>query len=215
VDLAGDEGGCVFFANLLTRETRWLPPRTWMPGWISCPLRCPRNGIEFENPLQASRHLTDLLLPREIARKRVEGGEPYMHEHGEPQYAPDKDDSELTYPRGKRLADVVSALARAGPAALSPPAALKAATPSAAARRAMHAQLLVDAVAPAFELTKLAAPSPMGALDSAAPAGGAAATPRVCSPGGIAARAQPDAAACAAAQAKPRVRSPGGSAVGT
>ena len=26
------EGGCVFFANLVTRKTRWLPPRTWMPG---------------------------------------------------------------------------------------------------------------------------------------------------------------------------------------
>jgi hypothetical protein len=44
-----------------------------------------------------------------------------MHEHGEPQYALDKDNSEQTYPRGQRLAAVASALARGGPAAaLSP-----------------------------------------------------------------------------------------------
>ena len=98
-----DEKGCVYLANLVTRETRWLPPRTWMQGWISCPRRCSREGIEIDNPLQASRRFTDLLLPREIARKHVEGGAPYMHEHGEPQYAPDKDDSEQTYPHCKRL----------------------------------------------------------------------------------------------------------------
>ena len=128
-----------------------------MPGWVSRPRRRPREGIEIDNPLQASRRFTDLLLPREIARKRVEGGAPYTHEHGEPQYAPDKDNSEQTYPRGKRLAAVASSLARAGPAAalsplavsalahaghaavLSPPAALNAATPSAATWHAMHA----------------------------------------------------------------------------
>jgi hypothetical protein len=57
-----DEGGCVFFANLVTRETRWLPPMIWMPGWISRPRRCPSDGIEIDNPLQANRRLTDLLL---------------------------------------------------------------------------------------------------------------------------------------------------------
>ena len=126
MDLAGDEGGCVFFANLLTRETRWLPPRTWMPGWISCPQRYPRDGIEIDNHLQSSRCFTDLLLPREIARKRVEGGAPYMHEHGKPQYAPDKDNTEQTYPRDKRLAAVASSLARAGPAAARSPLAASA-----------------------------------------------------------------------------------------
>ena len=38
-----DEGSCVYFANLVTRETRWLPPRTWMPGWVLRPRRCPRD----------------------------------------------------------------------------------------------------------------------------------------------------------------------------
>ena len=126
-----------------------------------------------------------------------------MHEHGEPQYAPDKDDSEQTYPRGKRLAAVASSLARAGPvAALSPPAAVDGVTPSAAAWRAMHAQLLVVAVAAALALAELTASSLPAALDSAAPAGGAAASPCVCSPGGSAAPAQPDAAACAAVYAE-------------
>ncbi len=73
---------------------RWLPPRTWMPGWVSRSRRCPREGIKINNPLQASRRFTDLLLPRDIARKRVEGGAPYMHERGKPQYTPDMDDSE-------------------------------------------------------------------------------------------------------------------------
>ena len=80
-----------------------------------------------------------------------------MHERGEPQYEPDKDDSEQTYPCGKRLVAVASSLVRAGPAAallplaasalaragpaaaLSPPATLDKATPSAAAWHAMHA----------------------------------------------------------------------------
>ena len=77
--------------------------------------RCPRDGIEIDDPLQASHRFTDLLLPRGIARKRVEGGAPYMYEHGEPQCAPDKDDSEQTYPRGKRLAAVASSLAAGFP----------------------------------------------------------------------------------------------------
>ena len=95
------ERGCVYFANLVTRETRWLPPRTWMPDWISRPRCCPREGIEIDNPIQTNRCFIDLLLPRGIARKRVEGGARYMHEHGEPHYAPHKDNSEQTYPRGK------------------------------------------------------------------------------------------------------------------
>jgi hypothetical protein len=27
--------GRAYFANLLTRETRWLPPHLWMRGWVS------------------------------------------------------------------------------------------------------------------------------------------------------------------------------------
>ena len=100
----------------------------------------------------------------------------------------DKDNSEQTYPCGKRLAAVASSVARAGPAAaLPPPAALDAAMPSAAAWLAIHAQLLIVAVAATLAHAELMASSPSAALDSAAPAGGSAV------------RAQPNAAACAAA----------------
>ena len=79
-------GGCVFFANLVSQETRWLPPRQWMTGWISRPRLCPKFGVEIDSPFQSCRRLADLLVPRAIARKRVEGGAPYMHERcdGEP-----------------------------------------------------------------------------------------------------------------------------------
>ena len=54
--------------------------------------------------------------------------------------SPDEDDSEWTYPRGERLTAVASPLARIGAAAaLSPPAALDATMPRAAAWRATHA----------------------------------------------------------------------------
>ena len=35
ISLRTDEQGRIFFANLVTRETRWFPPHRWMEGWIS------------------------------------------------------------------------------------------------------------------------------------------------------------------------------------
>ena len=68
------------------------------------------------------------MLPRAIARKRaVERCAQYMHEHGEPQYAPDEGDNAQTCPRGSKLAAVASALRRAELAAPSLPAPLDAA----------------------------------------------------------------------------------------
>ena len=89
--------GCVDFANLLTRETRWLPPHLWMHGWVS------RTEIPGTSPAAANSRSTmsqvldnsgrDLPcdgrkpLPPSVAYQRVEGGAPYMYEpaHGTPQ----------------------------------------------------------------------------------------------------------------------------------
>ena len=89
------EAGCIFFCNVLTQETWWLPPRLWMPGWVSRPRLCPKSGLEIGSPFQHCRRLADQLLPRAIARKRVEGGAPYMHEQSDdkPQYPPNECDT--------------------------------------------------------------------------------------------------------------------------
>ena len=102
--------GRAYFANLLTRETRWLPPHLWMQGWVS------RLEIDSASPAGAdigsmSQALSsggrDLPcdcrrpLPTLVGRQRVEGGAPYMYELalGVPQYPPDERwDSQLTYP---------------------------------------------------------------------------------------------------------------------
>ena len=102
--------GRAYFANLLTRETRWLPPHLWMRGWVS------RLEVGSASPAGAdigsmSQALSsggrDLPcdwrkpLPTLVGRQRVEGGAPYMYEPalGVPQYPPDERwDSQLTYP---------------------------------------------------------------------------------------------------------------------
>ena len=40
--------GCVFFANLVSEETRWLPPRRWMAGWLGVSTCCLR--VIWVNP---------------------------------------------------------------------------------------------------------------------------------------------------------------------
>ena len=104
--------GCIYFANLLTRETRWLPPHLWMHGWVS--RRLPSSFAGTASNLCRS-HMSSVLdndgrdlpcdgrkpLPPSVAFQRVEGGAPYMYEstHGAPQYPPDERwDSQLTYP---------------------------------------------------------------------------------------------------------------------
>ena len=100
--------GCIYFANLLTRETRWLPPHLWMHGWVSRTGTCTPSDLHRS---EMSRVLDndgrDLPcdgrkpLPPSVAFQRIEGGAPYMYEpmHGTPQYPPDERwDSQLTYP---------------------------------------------------------------------------------------------------------------------
>ena len=49
-------------------------------------------GPYFGYRLEQQRH------PFDIARKRVEGGAPYLHEHGVPGYLADKWDTAETHP---------------------------------------------------------------------------------------------------------------------
>ena len=56
-------------------------------------------AVEPRQPLGGDRGFdARALLPLHIARQRVEGGAPHLHEHGVPQYPPDEYDSPLTYP---------------------------------------------------------------------------------------------------------------------
>ena len=93
--------GCVFFANLITRQTRWLPPHGWMQGWISRP-SIDDQGRACGTPFEGTRLVRDL-LPGPIARLRVEGGAPYLWESGQPTYSADSDDTASTYPLGHLL----------------------------------------------------------------------------------------------------------------
>ena len=93
--------GRIFFANLVTRVTRWLPPHRWWEDFVSRPqaptfsrARCP--GVAQDpNSLPCDPRRP---LPLAIARQRVEAGAPYMHESGAPQFPPDAGETQLTYP---------------------------------------------------------------------------------------------------------------------
>jgi len=78
---------CIYFANLLTRETRWLPPHLWLHGWVS--------RIEISDTLSRGLFRSNMSqaldsagrdlpcdgrkpLPSSDAFQRVEGGAPYM-----------------------------------------------------------------------------------------------------------------------------------------
>ena len=97
--------GVVYFANLITQETRYLPPHRWMDGWVA---RAPHEPMELSSscgawplPYLPGRKFDDRdALPQSFARRRVDGGAPYLLDAGAgvPQYAPDQYDTSLTYP---------------------------------------------------------------------------------------------------------------------
>jgi hypothetical protein len=116
--------GVIYFANLLTRETRWFPPHRWMEGWVSRPpvdaaagscwagapteaeyarqyeaFGCYKPEHRSVGSFLAGRRLDDRdLLPQLLARRRVDGGAPYLQARGKPQYPADERDTVLTYP---------------------------------------------------------------------------------------------------------------------
>jgi hypothetical protein len=99
--------GSVFFANLITQESRWFPPHRWMESWISRPTYldsncCYRNTGDNRDLCErafAGHRLEQQLLPLAIARQRVEcGAPPSLYERGVPQYLPDPDDTWDSHP---------------------------------------------------------------------------------------------------------------------
>ena len=100
--------GVIYFANIVSRETRWAPPHRWMQGWVS------RRGPFIAEELDISQHpyihVSDgrafdhrTSPSASYARRMVEGGAPYMHEDGAPQYAPDAFDTDASYPLNTTL----------------------------------------------------------------------------------------------------------------
>jgi len=95
------ESGIVFFVNLVTGITRWMPPHRWADSWISRPGYDTAvgtiSGIGVASPFDGFR-LGQQLQPPAIARCRVEGGAPYLHERGTPPWSVDSCDTALTHP---------------------------------------------------------------------------------------------------------------------
>jgi hypothetical protein len=89
----------VYFANLVTKRTRWLPPPGWFEDWVSRP------GANFTGLRYPVEHpLARWVLPIPDARHRVEGGAPYLGMWGRPQYESDELDTPHTYPLHPPLA---------------------------------------------------------------------------------------------------------------
>ena len=62
--------GRVYFANLVSRVTRWLPPPCWHDDWLS--LTSPFDP-------RAHSHYTRMKLPPSLAHVQIEGGAPFVH----------------------------------------------------------------------------------------------------------------------------------------
>ena len=95
-------GGLIYFANLVSRETRYLPPHCWMNGWIS---RMSHNDATYAADCHPCASLPegrayDTRMPQigVYGRQCVEGGAPYLCDSGRPQYPPDEFDTPETYP---------------------------------------------------------------------------------------------------------------------
>ena len=57
----------IYFANLITRETRWFPPHHWMEGWISRPTSSGDDAIFDPHSAMGKR-----MLPRALEHARLE-----------------------------------------------------------------------------------------------------------------------------------------------
>ena len=92
--------GEVYFANLVTRETRWLPPHLWQEGFISRHSLCSHEDDPYHVLLSRASVDHRTPLPDKLGRVRVEGGAPYLldEDSGRPKYPPDVFDTPHTYP---------------------------------------------------------------------------------------------------------------------
>ena len=92
------DAGTVFFINLVTGVSRWMPPHRWMETWVSRPGAGGASGPGQASPFFDCRRLEQQLRPQPIARCRVEGGAPYFHARGLPPWAADATDTAMTHP---------------------------------------------------------------------------------------------------------------------
>ena len=99
--------GVVYFANLVTHQTRWIPPMRWMADWVSRGYTV-HTGATGHHMIRtddfADHPSARYALPPAVSRRRVEGGAPYLHEHdlhGTPQYSTDMLDTPLTHPEAQ------------------------------------------------------------------------------------------------------------------
>ena len=124
------DAGLAYFVNLDTGVTRWIPPLGWMKGWLGRTYRlrgdtggipsCPRRYLDSASQFRWIQNRSNDRMYRwrpwsglgalEVAtRLCVEGAAPYLYEmrQGAPQYPPDQDDTEFTYPEAicERLFD--------------------------------------------------------------------------------------------------------------
>ena len=67
--------GEIYFANLVTHVTRWMPPHRWMADWISHPQTGPYGLINA--PFEHHR-IGQQMQPLEVGRLCVEGGAAYL-----------------------------------------------------------------------------------------------------------------------------------------
>jgi hypothetical protein len=59
--------GQVYFANIVTGETRWAPPMGWHDGWLS-----------LSSPFDRRSPYARSLIPPSLAKMHVEGGACYL-----------------------------------------------------------------------------------------------------------------------------------------
>ena len=90
--------GIVYFANLISRATRWFPPHMWMQGWIERAVMSSRGIMNSYG--HAGQPFLRNVLSIPAGRLRTDGGAPYLYDdsHGMPQYPNDADDTTRTYP---------------------------------------------------------------------------------------------------------------------
>ena len=73
-------GGRVYFANLVTRVTRWLPPPCWQSGWIELDSdRSTHALLSLNGGMKKHSYYMRMLLPHSLAKLRIEGGAPFVH----------------------------------------------------------------------------------------------------------------------------------------
>ena len=101
-----DDCGCVFYANLCTRLTRWFPPPRWMCDWLSrapdpataeLPVTCfSSHDVEKYDPRSPFARGR---LPQAEARLRAEGAAPFLCSgRDRPHYPREETDTPQSYP---------------------------------------------------------------------------------------------------------------------